>query len=185
MKVIFGLGNPGPKYVSTRHNIGFMVLDRLAREAAGTWHTDDAAESIVARLQRGTLNALLVKPQTYMNRSGLAFARLRDRLGFETQDMIVVLDDAALPFGRLRIRPRGGDGGHNGLASIIKEVGSQEIPRVRLGIGPPPEEADLSDYVLGDFAPGDDLQATTEHACDALKFFVADGIDSAMNSFNN
>jgi PTH1 family peptidyl-tRNA hydrolase len=185
VKVIFGLGNPGPKYLSTRHNIGFMVLDRLAREIAGAWHTDVEAESIVTRLQRGPLNALLVKPQTYMNRSGFAFARLRDRLGFESQDIIVVLDDAALPFPRLRIRPRGGDGGHNGLASIIKEAGSHEIPRLRLGIGPPPEEADLTDYVLANFAPGEDLEGTTEHACDALKFFVANGIDSAMNSFNN
>ena len=185
VKVIFGLGNPGPKYQSTRHNIGFMVLDRLAREVAGTWNIDDQAESIVARLQRGALNALLVKPQTYMNRSGLAFARLRDRVGFETQDIIVVLDDAALPFGRLRIRPRGGDGGHNGLASIIKEAGTEEIPRGRLGIGPPPEDADLTDYVLGNFAPGEDLEITTEHACEALKFFVVNGIDSAMNSFNN
>ena len=162
-----------------------MVLDRLAREGAGRWHADDQVESFVARLQRGTFNALLVKPQTYMNRSGFAFARLRDRLGFETQDTIVVLDDAALSFGRLRFRPRGGDGGHNGLASIIEEAGSQEIPRVRVGIGSPPQEADLSDYVLGDFAPGEDLQGTAVHVCDALKFFVVNGIDSAMNSFNN
>ena len=185
MKVIFGLGNPGPKYVSTRHNIGFMVLDCMAREAALSWHTDDESESIVVRLQQGPLDALLVKPQTYMNRSGLAFARWRDQLGFEPQDAIVVLDDAALPFGRLRIRSRGGDGGHNGLASILEAAGSHEVPRVRLGIGPAPEEADLSGYVLAHFAPGEDLARTIECACGALEFFVVNGIDAAMNAFNN
>jgi len=149
------------------------------------WRPDAEAESVVARVQRGTLSALLVKPQTYMNRSGFAVARLRDRLGFEPHNMIVVLDDAALPFGRVRIRPGGGDGGHNGLASIIEEIGSQEIPRLRLGIGEPHADADLIDYVLGEFSPEEDLDAPTEHACDALVHFVIKGIDSAMNSFNN
>lgn len=185
MKVVFGLGNPGPKYASTRHNIGFVVLDRLVREVSGTWRPDAEAESVVARVQRGTLSALLVKPQTYMNRSGFAVAWLRDRLGFEPHNMIVVLDDAALPFGRVRIRPGGGDGGHNGLASIIEAIGSQEIPRLRLGIGEPHADADLIDYVLGEFSPEEDLDAPTEHACDALVHFVIKGIDSAMNSFNN
>jgi PTH1 family peptidyl-tRNA hydrolase len=185
VKVIFGLGNPGPKYAFTRHNIGFVILDRLVRSVAGMWQPDVDAESMVARLQQGASSVLLVKPQTYMNRSGLAVAPLRDRLGFEPHDMIVVLDDASLPCGRLRIRPGGGDGGHNGLASIIEEAGSQEIPRLRLGIGTPPAEADLTEYVLGEFSPEEDLNDTTEHACDAIQYLLINGIDSAMNAFNN
>jgi PTH1 family peptidyl-tRNA hydrolase len=185
VNVIVGLGNPGPTYVATRHNIGFMVLDRLARDSPGDWRLDAEAESEVRQFRLGGSLALLVKPQTYMNHSGRAVSNLRARLGFEPQDMTVVLDDAALEFGRLRIRKDGGDGGHNGLASIIEATGSQEIARLRLGIGPPPEAADLTAYVLGAFSPREENDDLVARGCAALKCLVDSGIDAAMNSFNS
>ena len=184
MKIIFGLGNPGRQYVATRHNIGFAVLDRLGQQGSVSWRADEDAQSLVGRFHCGTLSALLVKPQTYMNRSGKAVVRLCDRLECGARDIAVVLDDAAMDFGRLRLRSSGGDGGHNGLASIIEEVGSQEIARLRLGIGPRPAAADLIDYVLGEFAPEEDVEAATQRASEALRILLADGIDAAMNTFN-
>ena len=135
MHVVVGLGNPGPRYAATRHNIGFAVVDQLAAAASVPWRSrsSSGAESQTALLDDG--ETLLVKPHTYMNRSGVAVSSLQRDLGFDTGHVLVVVDDFNLEFSRLRLRRGGGDGGHKGLASILEELDSGEMPRLRVGIG--------------------------------------------------
>ena len=185
MHVVVGLGNPGARYEATRHNIGFMVLDGLAGDS-GDWRSRSwrGAESHTALIDCGRREVLLVKPKTYMNRSGAAVASLRRELGFEPQDLLVVLDDLNLDFCRLRLRRGGGDGGHNGLASILQELATEEIPRLRLGIGRAPgSDADI-DHVLADFDQGEDVAGLAELGGQAVTTWVREGIDVAMNRFN-
>ena len=190
-KLIVGLGNPGEPYRNTRHNVGFGVLDEIARRRQWRLKEEQCSSRIAAN---ETL--VLAQPQTYMNRSGYAVRCLAELRGFEPSDMLVVFDDLHLPLGKLRLRRRGGPGGHRGLESIIESLHSQEIPRLRLGIAPPseagdepleaPPGGDLADFVLARFADHEmaTVKTMTLAAADACELWLAEGVEAAMNSFN-
>lgn len=184
MKVVVGLGNPGSQYAGTRHNIGWLVMDRLAERAGwdGRGRQRDAA-NVVGGRYRG-LDLTLVKPLTYMNDSGLAVRRVLAREHAPLHDLLVVVDDFSLPFGKLRFREGGGHGGHNGLRSIIGEMGNEKFSRLRIGIGDPVRNA--RDHVLSKFAP-DEVQRLDElldAAADAVEGWARDGTSRAANRFN-
>jgi PTH1 family peptidyl-tRNA hydrolase len=186
MRLVVGLGNPGDRYRRTRHNLGFMVVDDLAtrwgargaREEADAWVADAAVF--------GQEVVLLVRPLTFMNRSGVALARLLEAYGALPPDVIAVVDDVALDLGTLRVRPRGSHGGHNGLRSLIEMLGSDEFVRVRVGIRKGEIEGDLAEYVLSDFLQEDVLvvQEVVGWAGDAVECVLRDGVVEAMNRFN-
>ncbi|PYJ41382.1 MAG: aminoacyl-tRNA hydrolase [Verrucomicrobia bacterium] len=181
MRLVAGLGNPGPDYAGTRHNIGFAVLDFFAQSARTVFERQAKWDAAIAR----TGAALLMKPLTFMNRSGSALAAVADFYRIGPAEILVVVDDFALPLGRLRIRESGGPGGHNGLESVIVSFGSEDIPRLRLGIGEAPERASV-DYVLSPFFEEEKpkVNAMIERAAKAIKWAVDNGITSAMNNFN-
>lgn len=180
-----GLGNPGERYRRTRHNVGFLVVDELAARA-GAGRFREEADAWVAPVRMAGEDVLLAKPFTFMNRSGSAVERLLAAYGQAPSDVLAVVDDVALELGQLRIRERGSHGGHNGLRSLIESLGSEEFPRVRVGIrkGEPP--AELADFVLADFPQEDVLvvQEMVGWAADAIESAVADGVPAAMNRFN-
>ena len=183
--VVIGLGNPGPRYVGTRHNMGFEVVETLARDA-GVGFRQGRGDYLMAVSPAS--NTLLIRPTTYMNLSGSAVSALCQELGAEPERMLVVLDDIALPLGTLRLRPKGSDGGHNGLASVIEALGSTEIPRLRLGVGPavmPPAEL-LAAFVLARFEPPERpvVDRMVGRASEAVKTWVDWGLEAAMNRFN-
>jgi PTH1 family peptidyl-tRNA hydrolase len=180
VRAVVGLGNPGPKYERTRHNIGFLVADHLAAGAA--WSTQHNA--LTARWRRAGEEVLLVKPQTYMNRSGTAVRSLAAEVGSEPAQILVVFDDFLLDFGRLRLRRGGSDGGHNGLASVLQELGSDQVPRLRLGVGPVPDEADDIDFVLAPFGETEDVDGLVDSGGAAVETWLSEGIEAAMNRFN-
>jgi PTH1 family peptidyl-tRNA hydrolase len=183
VKLVVGLGNPGPQYRDTRHNVGFWVVDELASR----WHVSHAwrerGEAMFARPPGG---AILVKPLTFMNLSGFAVSRIRQFFQVEPPDLLVIVDEVALPLGRLRARARGSAGGHNGLKSIIEQLGTTEFPRLRVGVGRGDARRDLADHVLSKFDPEerDTIQAATLRAADAAEMFISDGIERVMNAFN-
>ena len=185
MKLVVGLGNPGPQYRDTPHNLGFRVADLLA----GRWRVDANWrvnwESMWVRSGPGPSAVLLLKPQTYMNLSGPAVRQAADYYQIEPPDVLVVVDDVALPLGRLRARRGGSAGGHNGLKSLIQHLGT-DFPRLRIGVGRGESEKDLADYVTGRFPPGvkADVEAAVLRAADAAEMFVSDGIERVMNTFN-
>src|SRR5204862_1414690 len=146
IRLVAGLGNPGSEYAHTRHNIGFMVVDFLAHEAGLAWEKSSKADAATAKFE----NALFVKPASYMNRSGHPLNAIAQFFKITPPEILIVVDDFSLPLGRLRIRQNGGPGGHNGLESIIVQFGTEDIPRLRVGIGPAPPEGS-SDYVLSNF----------------------------------
>ena len=178
---LFGLGNPGERYAATRHNVGFMVLDELARRLRARFRSGSGRA--VARGNWRAEKLVLVKPMLYMNESGVPVA---EHLRREPDDYLVVCDDFALPFARLRLRPRGSEGGHNGLASIIHRLGTDDFPRLRIGIGVPPREQDWAEYVLAPFGPeeADGLPELVSRAADACLVVTTDGLDRAMNRYN-
>lgn len=183
MKLVVGLGNPGPKYRDTRHNVGFWVVDELATrwQAADGWRERDDALFV-----KPPGRAVLVKPLTFMNHSGFAVARLQRFFQVEPHDVLVILDEVALPVGRLRARGRGSAGGHNGLKSVLAQLGTTEVPRLRIGVGRGDARRDLADHVLSKFDPDerDMVLAATLRAADAAEMFLADGIERVMNTFN-
>lgn len=181
IRLIAGLGNPGAEYAATRHNIGFMVVDHLAGQSGATWEKSTKWEALTAK----SGSATLVKPLSFMNRSGHPLLAVAQFYKIEPPEILVVLDDLALPLGRIRIRPDGGTGGHNGLESIIVQFGTDKIPRVRIGIGSAPVEGSV-DYVLGRFFDEEKpvVRSTIERAADAVKCAIDNGLDSAMNTFN-
>jgi PTH1 family peptidyl-tRNA hydrolase len=185
MRVVVGLGNPGDRYRRTRHNAGFMVADALAARSGVTrWREEADAWTAEARVAGE--DALLVKPATFMNRSGVAVERVLAARAAETTDLVVVLDDAALDLGTLRVRERGSHGGHNGLRSLIEMLGSDEFARVRVGIRKGEPEGDLAEYVLSEF-PEEDVLVVQEMvglAGDAVECLVREGAGEAMNRFN-
>ena len=185
MHVVVGLGNPGSRYAATRHNIGFAVVDHLAAAASAGWRlrSTPGAESQTALLVEGG-EVLLVKPQTFMNRSGAAVSSLQVELEFESSDVLVVVDDFNLEFSCLRIRRGGGDGGHNGLASVLEELDSSEVPRLRMGIGPVLEGDGDIDFVLSAFEPEEDVDGLVRRSCEALQTWIREGVEVAMNRFN-
>jgi PTH1 family peptidyl-tRNA hydrolase len=184
-KIVVGLGNPGARYEKTRHNIGWLVLDRLADRvgAEGRAKAKDAAATVRGRLGRDEL--ILVKPMTYMNLSGLAVRKALARERAPIEDLLVVVDDMDLPFGRLRLRERGSAGGHNGLRSIIGEMGTEGFSRLRVGIGKPARSGAI-DHVLGDFAHAEQrhLDVLLEAAADAVELWVREGPHRAANRWN-
>jgi len=197
MKLIVGLGNPGPEYRDTRHNVGFLVADELARR----WRVPDAwrekfealhIRTVAGGAQTANLVAggeqqvVIVKPLTFMNLSGRAVAGLAGFYKIDPADLLVVTDDVALPLGRLRARPEGSAGGHNGLKSIIQHLGTQAFPRLRIGVGRGDDRRDLVDHVLGRFEAGerDTVSAAVLRAADASERFLTDGIERVMSAFN-
>jgi PTH1 family peptidyl-tRNA hydrolase len=186
MWLIVGLGNPGLKYEWTRHNCGFMVIDELARRVGKEVRAPEG-QALTARVIIGGEEALLVKPQTFMNLSGGAVAALKKKheIG-ETSSILVISDDLALPFGRIRIRAQGGAGGQKGLKSIIEKLGAKDFPRVRLGIAPDHPINDASDFVLSEF-PKKDRDALAQivaRAADAVEDLLTTGIANAMSKYN-
>ena len=174
-KIVVGLGNPGSRYEKTRHNIGWLVLDRLAERtgSVGRAKSRDAAACVRGRLDDDEV--VLVKPMTYMNLSGIAVRKVLARERVPLVDLLVVVDDMALPFGRLRLRERGSAGGHNGLRSIIGEMGTEDFARLRVGIGAP--SGDAIDHVLGDFAHAEQrhLDVVLDAAADAVEAWAPTG----------
>lgn len=183
--VVVGLGNPGPRYEATRHNIGFRLVDRLAAlTRAGAEETGPNYR--VRRGRSGETELILVKPMTYMNRSGDALARLPESAAAGAGRHLVVLDDVSLPFGAIRFRPRGSDGGHRGLRSVIDGLGTLEVPRLRLGVGDGDPGRDLAEYVLEPFSSAEEaeLEEWLRRAAEGVRAFVDEGPEAAMNRFN-
>ena len=181
IRLIVGLGNPGPEYAATRHNVGFMVLDQLAAQFGSIWEKSRKWDALSAKCGA----VLLIKPMTFMNRSGYPLLAVAQFFKIQPEEILVVLDDLALRLGRLRVRARGGPGGHNGLESIIVQFGTEEIPRLRIGIGEAPPEGSV-DYVLSRFFEEEKpiVRSTIDRAVDALNCAIDNGLISAMNTFN-
>jgi PTH1 family peptidyl-tRNA hydrolase len=186
VKVIVGLGNPGGAYAGTPHNVGFDVVDRLAAELDGSGRRRFRFQAWVGRAALGGNELLLVKPRTYMNRSGTAVQRVLHYHRLSVSDLVVVVDDADLAFGRLRIRGGGSSGGHRGLGSIIDALGSNAFARVRLGIGRRERDACLAGHVLTPFGAQDRPVARrlVEAAAGAVRCLVSEGLEAAMNRYN-
>ena len=187
MRLIVGLGNPGKEYRETRHNVGFMVADEIAKRHGLTlaMAPSQVPDAFIAK-KFGADPILIGKPLTFMNRSGDAVAALAHYYDIVPADLLVVVDEVALPFGRLRARARGSAGGHNGLKSVIERLGTTEFPRLRLGVGRGDTRRDLADHVLSKFEA--DEQAALEEfitrAADAAEMFAAEGIEKVMNAYN-
>jgi PTH1 family peptidyl-tRNA hydrolase len=181
IRLVAGLGNPGTEYVATRHNIGFMVVDQFAAQFGSTWEKSEKWGLLSAKCGP----VLLIKPLSFMNRSGYPLFAVAQFYKIEPQQILVVLDDFALPLGRLRFRVRGGPGGHNGLESVIVQFGTEEMPRLRIGIGPAPREESV-DYVLSRFLDKEKtlVKSTIDRGVEAVKCAVDNGLVSAMNTFN-
>ena len=181
IRLIAGLGNPGAEYERTRHNVGFAVLDRLAADWKVAWDRSTKWGAYWAKSDP----ALLVKPMTYMNRSGGPLSALAQFYKVEPHEILVVLDDMALQLGRLRIRLEGSSGGHNGLESVIMALGTENIPRLRIGIGAAPREG-ATDYVTGRFFEEElpIVEKAVTRAAEAVKVAIDKGVLSAMNTFN-
>jgi PTH1 family peptidyl-tRNA hydrolase len=185
VKLVVGLGNPGREYARTRHNLGFLVVDRLAAEN-GISVKKDLCDSLVAEWPTNDEPVVLAKPQTYMNRSGDAVASLLRRFHSTPENLTVICDDLDLPFGRIRIRPGGGSGGHRGLRSIIEKTGGSDFARVRIGIGRPPGGINPEEFVLQRFDPQEmsEVNEIVSRAAQAVCALLADGAGPAMERFN-
>lgn len=184
-RAVVGLGNPGPRYSGTRHNIGFRLLDRLGKDLRagperdhGTYHLawSETEEGRVA----------LIRPMVFMNRSGSALAAFIGEVPLEPEDFLIAQDDVWLPFGTIRFRERGGAGGHNGLASVLEFFGTDAVPRLRLGVGGPAGEEDLADYVLEEFAEDEEkeIEPWLARASLGVRTFLFEGPEAAMSRFN-
>lgn len=184
MKLIVGLGNPGDQYKDTRHNIGFMVIDKLARELGRdtlAWEQNKSLNASVAKVGE----VLLVKPMTFMNNSGIAVKKVLEYFKIKPEDMWVIHDDIDLPIGKIRIRLGGASAGHNGMESVMKLVGTDKFVRFRLGIGRG-KEGSVIHFVLSRFTQSEagSLKHLVKHGVDAVRIALTDGIDKAMNRFN-
>ena len=187
MKLIVGLGNPGREYRDTRHNVGFMVVDEIARRRSLTWAMAPAQVPETFVVKKFVPDPLLLaKPLTYMNLSGDAVAALSRYYDIEVADLLVVIDDVDLPFGRLRARPSGSGGTHNGLRSVVTRLGTTDFPRLRVGVGRGDARRDLANHVLSKFEPAErePLESVITRAADAAEMFAAEGIIRVMNTYN-
>ena len=189
MKLIVGLGNPGPQYAQTRHNAGFMAVDALAQRHGlmGDRNNFHALALEGAIAASGSLHRVaLLKPMTFMNRSGLTVGEARAFFKVQPADILVLVDDLALPTGQIRLRATGSAGGHNGLKDIEQALGTRDYPRLRLGIDRPPGRVPQVDYVLGKFTDeeNDAFRPALPRACDAIETWLAEGIDAAMAKYN-
>lgn len=185
MYIIAGLGNPGTQYMGTRHNVGFSVIDELADQYNISVDTAKHKGMIGKGMIAGQ-KVLLVKPMTYMNLSGECIREVMDYYKADISELIVIFDDISLEPGKLRLRPKGSAGGHNGLKSIIAHLGTDQFQRIKFGVGDKPKGWDLADWVLGKFPTDlyDVLRKGNERACDAVACIMTEGISSAMNQFN-
>jgi PTH1 family peptidyl-tRNA hydrolase len=183
-KVVVGLGNPGKRYERNRHNVGFMAVEALAREGSGRWSSDMRLR--MCRRNIGNYPVLLVQPLTFMNRSGEAVQIVLSALHRTPQDLLLLVDDLNLPFGRIRIRERGSAGGHRGLESILNTLETDEIVRIRIGIGEEGMPEDKSEFVLADFPPEEqkDLDELIIRTGNAVKSILSDGVSKTMAIFN-
>jgi len=179
--LIAGLGNPGPEYAGTRHNVGFLVIDRLAEQFGSIWERSTKSDAVVTKCGE----VFLLKPMSFMNRSGHPLFAVAQFYKIDPAEILVVLDDLALPLGRLRLRMGGSSGGHNGLESIIVQFGTEELPRLRIGIGAAPSAGSV-DYVLSRFFEEEKplVRSTIDRAAEAVKCAIDNGLVSAMNTFN-
>jgi len=183
--LIVGLGNPGTQYERTRHNLGFMLVDQLARDS-GTPIRRDECRALIGRAEIENQSVELAKPQTFMNLSGESVVCLVKKPGRSVEKLIVVSDDLALPFGKIRIRPRGTHGGQNGLRSIIELLGTQDFIRLRIGIQPEHPVSNAKNFVLENFSKSDSamLGKVLETSADAIRTIIAEGVERAMARFN-
>lgn len=185
MYIIVGLGNPGDKYEKTRHNVGFNVIDLLAKE-----YSIDVSKikhkALIGEGRVGTEKVILVKPMTYMNLSGESVADICNYYNIDLENLIVIYDDIDLDVGKIRIRKKGSGGTHNGMRSIIKCLGANDFPRVRVGVSKPKPGQDLADFVLSRFRKeeSDDVELGLEKAAKAVDVMIRDNIDLAMNKYN-
>jgi PTH1 family peptidyl-tRNA hydrolase len=186
VKLIVGLGNPGPEYRQTRHNVGFMVVDALADRwgVDGQWR--EKFDALLIKHLVGDQQVIVAKPLTFMNLSGQAVQAIAAFYKIEPAEVLAIVDEAALPLGRLRARRDGSAGGHNGLKSLIQHLGTEAFPRLRVGVGRGSDGRELSDHVLGRFEPDErtTVSAAVLRAADASAMFITDGIERVMNAFN-
>jgi PTH1 family peptidyl-tRNA hydrolase len=185
MKLIVGLGNPGRKYANTRHNVGFAVIELLQRR----WKLGDSKQQFQAfsdECQQSDERVMLLRPQTMMNLSGTSVLAARDFYKIPHERILVLTDDFALPLGKLRIRPQGTAGGQKGLADIIRRLGSEQIPRLRIGVGPLPPGWEAADFVLGKFTAAEqpEIEIQIERAADAVEHWIAKDLASMMAKYN-
>lgn len=187
MKLIAGLGNPGPKYAGTRHNVGFDVVETFAKRQ-GLAFDAAPADALMAKWRTPLVDGgvLLVKPLTFMNRSGFAIGELVRYFRIDLADLFVIVDEVALDLGRLRARARGSAGGHNGLKSVAEQLGTDDYSRLRIGVGRGDQRRDLADHVLARFEPDEQpvIADAIARAADAVETFIESGIESVMNTYN-
>ncbi len=184
MKIIVGLGNPGPRYARTRHNVGFQCVDEFARRH-GIPFSSRRPHVVVGAGNIDGVSVAIAKPRTFMNESGLALAYLVQRFHVSPADFVIVYDDLDLPPGRIRIRGQGSSGGHRGMESVLQALGSQDVPRLRVGIGRQADGDEIK-YVLGSPAPEEEslLRQAREQVAEALLCLLTEGLQQAMNRFN-
>lgn len=185
MKLVVGLGNPGAKYEGTRHNVGFQVIERLVRDA-GASAPRPKFEGDVWECPLAGEKALLLQPRTFMNRSGGSVRKAIDFYQIPTENLLVVCDDFNLPLGQIRIRAAGSDGGQNGLADVIRVLGTDGFARLRIGIGPVPERWNPADFVLGKFTTNErtEIELQIARAADAVTMWAAEGVTPTANRYN-
>ena len=186
MHLIVGLGNPGAEYAKTRHNAGFILVEKLAEQWKSSWANERKFVSRVAKAERGGEKVLLCQPQTFMNLSGEAVGVLMKYYQLPLEKILIVVDDADLPLGEIRLRPGGGSGGHHGLESVTQHLGSREYARLRIGIGRKNEARQITGHVLGKFAAEENavLEKVLERAAGQMECWLSAGLQKAMSQFN-
>ena len=186
LHLVVGLDNPGAEYARTRHNAGFLVLEELARRASAGWNLEKKFDARMAKQDQDGRKVLLAQPQTFMNLSGEAVNALMGFYRVPLSQLLVVTDDADLPFGEIRLRTKGSSGGHHGLESIEQHIGSREFARLKVGIGRKDGRREIAGHVLGKFSTGEAklMDKVLQRAADQVACWVAEGIEKAMNRFN-
>lgn len=184
--VVIGLGNPGKRFENTRHNVGFDAIDRLSLKHKIAV-TKVKHKAVIGDGFIGDKKVLLVKPQTFMNLSGESVREIIEWYKVSVKNIIIIYDDIDLPVGKLRIRPKGSAGTHNGMRSVIYQIESDDFPRIRIGVNKPPQGWDLADFVLSKFSPDErkNVDMAIENAAEAVEVILKSGVDNAMNRFNN
>lgn len=183
--LLVGLGNPGSQYARTRHNAGFMVLDKAAAAWGGDWKAWQNLGDY-AKVSVGGHDVFLLKPTTYMNESGRAVSSLARFYKIAPQNCLICFDEVSLDTGKLRIRKNGSAGGQKGMKSVIEQLGTQDIPRLRVGVGPKPDRFDLANFVLSNFPKSEEsvLTVALDRAVEAIELYFKEGLEKAMNKFN-
>lgn len=186
MHLIVGLGNPGAEYARTRHNAGFLVVERLAEQWKSGWANERKFVSRIAKAERSGRKVLLCEPQTFMNLSGEAVGALVKYYQVPVGKILIVVDDADLPFGEIRLRPGGGTGGHHGLESVTQHLGSKDYARLRVGIGRKNEVREITNHVLGKFESAEQelLEKVLSRVAGQVECWLSDGLQKAMSQFN-